>query len=75
MKIIKSQQSKDQETRDPKLRGILAGIPLPNRILQVMRIAREARKRIMVAEAELQNEVVPLNEELVINLENRLSEN
>jgi hypothetical protein len=57
---------------NPKLRAIVAGLPLPTRILQIMRLARESRKRIIVKEKMLANEVIPLDVEKVEDLEEKL---
>ncbi|MHA2502750.1 MAG: hypothetical protein ACXAE3_07775 [Candidatus Kariarchaeaceae archaeon] len=56
----------------PKLRGIVAGLPLPNRILQIMRMAREARKRIIIKEHAMMKEVIPFDIDYVNSLEDKL---
>lgn len=62
------------DKENPKLRAIIAGLPLPTRILQIMRIARDSRKRIIVEESKLDYTDFKLDENEIFNLEDTLSE-
>ncbi|MHA2274498.1 MAG: hypothetical protein ACXAC2_01925 [Candidatus Kariarchaeaceae archaeon] len=59
---------------NPKLRAIIAGLPLPTRILQIMRIARDSRKRIIVEESMLDYTEFQLDENEIFSLEDELNE-
>jgi len=63
---------KKMQGTKPKLRAIISGIPLPNRALQIMRIARDTRKRIIYRERDIAKEVLPLDIEEVTRLEDKL---
>ncbi len=64
----------DDETDQiqPKLRAIIAGLPIPTRIIQIMQIARDSRKRILLEEESLDNEIFSLDLAKVKRLENKL---
>ncbi|OLS29071.1 MAG: Tubulin-like protein CetZ [Candidatus Heimdallarchaeota archaeon LC_2] len=60
------------ETGEAKLRAIIAGLPLPTRILQIMRIARDSRKRIIVEENMLDYTEIRIDEDEIFQLEDSL---
>jgi hypothetical protein len=60
------------DTGVAKLRAIIAGLPLPTRILQIMRIARDSRKRIIVEENMLDYSEIRLDEDEIFQLEDSL---
>lgn len=62
----------EEQSRRPKLRAIIAGLPVPPRTIQVMQLAREARKRIIIQEQQLEKEIIPLNLEKISKLEDNL---
>lgn len=67
-----SMKDHGKQTKTPKLRAIIAGLPVPTRILQIMRIAQESRKRVMLKENMLANKVVQLDVDQVTKLEDQI---
>lgn len=58
IKIVKTNEIYGSEA---KLRGIVSGLPLPNRALQIMRIARKSRKDMIIKEYQLSKEKIDVN--------------
>ena len=58
IKIVKTNEIYGSEA---KLRGIVSGLPLPNRALQIMRIARKSRKDMIIKEYQLSKEKIDIN--------------
>lgn len=59
---------------NPTLRAVIAGLPLPTRILQIMKIAKDSRKRILVEESLLNFNEIDIDENRVFELEDKLSD-
>ncbi len=51
--FVKFIRSIDEGDTIPRLYGIIAGLPIPTRVLQIMKIARDSRKKIINSEKEL----------------------
>lgn len=74
--FVKFVQTKDDEGQAtlPMLHAIVAGLPIPPRILQIMQLGRDARKDVLYHEYLLNKEVLPLGIEKVAKLEATLEE-
>jgi len=55
-----------------KLRAVIAGLPLPTRIIQIMKIARDSRKKVISDEYSLSNEIINLDVERINELNSNL---
>lgn len=64
----------DRKGEPPRVRAVIAGLPIPTRIIQIMKIAKDSRKRIMVEENRKTFESIELDLEAVENRENDISE-
>ncbi|MHA2091346.1 MAG: hypothetical protein ACW98K_10840, partial [Candidatus Kariarchaeaceae archaeon] len=62
----------DPNLQEPKLRAIIAGLPVPTRIIQIMQIARDSRKRVLLDEKLLALESLELGIETIEKLEDEL---
>ena len=69
IKIVKSNEIYGKEA---KLRGIVSGLPLPNRALQIMRIARKSRKEMIIKEYQLSKEQINVNISKLEKMEDEL---
>jgi hypothetical protein len=71
--FIKFIENDGDERIIPKVYAIIAGLPLPPRILQIMKIARDARKDIIIEEDKLMKETYEFNMDLINEKEAELS--
>ena len=65
---------KSTEEPKPRFRAVIADLPIPPRIIKLMQMARDNRKRIILKERELQEEQDKLDIETVHSLEDQLHE-
>ena len=70
--FIKFVKSEDDGEQVPMIHAIVAGLPRPPRIIQIMQIARDSRKNVMIDEYSLSKEVVSINLKRIENLEKEL---
>lgn len=63
--FIKFIEDDGDERQIPKVYAIIAGLPLPPRILQIMKIARDARKEVIIEEDNLMKETYEFNMNLI----------
>ncbi len=64
--------SEEEESKRPTLNAIVTGLPLPPRVIQIMKIARESRKDMIFKEMEGLEVVSNLDTERVATLEEEI---
>ena len=71
--FIKFIEDDGDERQIPKVYAIIAGLPLPPRILQIMKIARDVKKDIIIAEDNLMKETYEFDMETIEEKEAELA--
>lgn len=71
---VKFIKSEEEEVQVPMIHAIVAGLPSPARIIQIMQIARDSRKKVIMDEYQLSKETVALDVQKVEELEKELHE-
>jgi len=62
----------DKNERDSTLNAIVTGLPLPPRIVQIMKIARDSRKDVIFTELKQSDQVKEIDIERVEKLEEQI---
>lgn len=71
---VKFVNSEAEERQVPMIHAIVAGLPSPARIIQIMQIARDSRKKVIMDEYQLSKETVSLDVKKIEDLEKELHE-
>lgn len=71
---VKFVKSEAEERQVPMIHAIVAGLPSPARIIQIMQIARDSRKKVIMDEYQLSKETVSLDVKKIEDLEKELHE-
>lgn len=71
---VKFVKSEAEGRQVPMIHAIVAGLPSPARIIQIMQIARDSRKKVIMDEYQLSKETVSLDVKKIEDLEKELHE-